>query len=98
MANICSNSFYAYSEDKKNISKIKEFLTTKLKAEIETSEDTVDATFDSRWVFPEELMQQLYIELPNKDDIFMRCLSVEYGQDYVAYWKCDEHGWYNEGV
>lgn len=20
----------------------------------------------------------------------MRCLSVEYGQDYIAYWKCED--------
>lgn len=96
MANICDNTFFAYSEDKKNISTINDFLTKELEANIEKSEETIDASFDSKWTFPEELMVQLYEKLPNKKDIFMRVLSVEYGCDYIAYWKCDEHGWYQE--
>lgn len=34
--------------------------------------------------------------LASKDDLYARCLSVEYGMDYVAYWKCNEEGWYQE--
>lgn len=94
MANICSNTLYAYSEDSENIKTINEFFDNWPDADVEACEDCVDVYFESRWVFPEEEMKKLFDSIPNKDDIYMRCLSVEYGCDYVAYWKCSENGWY----
>ena len=38
-------------------------------------------------------MNELFNSIPNKEDIYMRCLSVEYGCLYHALWTCDEHGW-----
>ena len=38
-------------------------------------------------------MRKLYESIPNKEDIYMRCLSVEYGCMYHALWECDENGW-----
>lgn len=94
MANICSNEFYAYSENKENIKYIKDFLIRHLMADCDCDDDHIDAYFDSRWTFPEELMDEMFEGLPDKDDIYMRCLSVEYGCDYVAYHKCEDNsGW-----
>lgn len=94
MANICTNIFYAYSENPKNIVKIQNFFD-KEGIEYDFSSDSLDATFDSRWTFPEDSMNELFKSLPDKSDIYMRCLSYEFGCDYVAYWKCeDEEGWY----
>lgn len=98
MANICSNTFYANSEDPKNIQAIKEFFDSWGDADVDYDDDSVDVYFESRWVFPEEEMKKLFDSLPNKDDIYMRCLSVEYGCDYVAYWKCNENGWYQQSL
>lgn len=95
MANICSNEFYAFSEDENNIKVINDFLISQLNADTDVDKTTIDATFDSRWTFPENLMNELYDQIPNKQDIYMRCLSVEYGMDYVDYHKCEENGWYN---
>ena len=96
MSNPCSNTFYAYSEDRKNIEAIIKFFNEWPYSDIEDSGESVDVYFESRWDFPEEEMKKLYESLPNKEDIYMRCLSVEYGCDYVAYWKCNEEGWYQE--
>lgn len=94
MANICTNIFYAYSENPKNIKKIQDFFD-KEGIEYDFSLDFLDATFDSRWTLPEDLMNELFKSLPDKTDIYMRCLSYEFGCDYIAYWKCeDEKGWY----
>lgn len=96
MANICDNTFYAYSENRENISTIVNFFKEWYGADIEDGGESVDVHFDSRWVFPEEDMDSLYKSIPDKDSIYMRCLSVEYGMDYVAYWKCFEDGWHQE--
>ena len=96
MANICSNTFYACSEDRQNIDTIINFFHDWPYAEIEDSDTSVDVYFDSKRAFPEKEMTELYDLIPNKDDLYARCLSVEYGMDYVAYWKCNEEGWYQE--
>lgn len=94
MANICDNTFYAYTEDSDNYICIKRFLETALKADLyEQDGTTIEATFESKWTFPENLMKELYDNLTNKEDIYMRCLSVEYGCYYHALWVCDEDGW-----
>jgi len=95
MANICSNDFYAFSEKKENIKTIERFLIDTFEGDVDSDDESVTAYFDSKWTFPEELMNKLFEILPDKSDIYMRCLSVEYGCDYVAYHKCEENGWYN---
>lgn len=98
MANICSNKFYAYSNNHNNIEYITKFFekwNCYGNAEIINSELDIDIDFNSKWSFPEEEMNKLFESIPDKDNIYMRCLSVEYGCDYVAYWKCvDKTGWY----
>lgn len=95
MANICENTFYAYSENKENLDFIEKFLNDNFKADVSIDGECIDAYFDSKWTFPEELMNKMFDKLPDKNDIYMRCLSVEYGCDYVSYHKCeDESGWY----
>lgn len=94
MANLCDNSFYAYSEDQKNIECILYFFNNwDSVCHGECTEDTIELYFASRWEFPEEEMNKLYQLIPNKGDIYMRCLSVEYGCMYHALWYCDEDGW-----
>lgn len=94
MANTCTNIFYAFSENPENIEKIEKFFDNN-DIDYDSSNDTIDSVFDSRWVFPEALMNDLFKAIPDKSDIYMRCLSYEFGNDYVAYWKCeDEEGWY----
>lgn len=93
MANICNNLFYAYSEDKNNLNTIKEFFENWESADIEESDENIDILFDSKWTFPEENMEELFQLIPNKEDIYMRCLSYEFGNEYHALWVCDKEGW-----
>lgn len=95
MANLCNNQFYAYSEDPENIKYILEFFNDwDDVCHGESTEDTVELYFESKWIFPKEEMFELYQGIPNKNDIYMRCLSVEYGMMYHALWECDEDGWH----
>lgn len=93
MANICDNTFYAHTEDEDNMNVIIEFFENWWDASVERDGDSVDIYFESKWAFPEEQMQGLFEAIPNKEDIYMRCLSVEYGTLYHALWVCDEDGW-----
>ncbi len=96
MANICSNEMYVSSEDSKNLEVVKNFFNDWEYASVEEDDDHLDIYFDSKWTFPEKEMEKLFNLIPNKDDIYMRVLSVEYGNDYIGYHKCDdEDGWYN---
>ena len=95
MANICLNTMYVESETRENLDAIITFFNNNLKYyDYEDNGDSLDISFDSRWVFPEELMEELFETIPNKSDIYMRCLSVEYGCMYHALWYCDEDGWH----
>lgn len=94
MSNICYNEFYCSSDNKENIDYVEHFLETKLDADIyDIYSDSLNATFDSRWTFPEHLMEELYEGVPDKETIYMRCLSVEYGCLYHELWVCEEEGW-----
>lgn len=94
MANICENTFHACSDDEKNLEVIKNFLEDTFDADVEVSDVCIDAYFDSRWTFPEEQMEELFEAIPNKEDIYMRCLSIEYGCMYHALFECGENGWH----
>lgn len=94
MANVCTNMFYAYSEDINNLKFIFDFLRNNFISYLEiTDGECIDGTFDSRWTFPEEKMEELFSLIPNKEDIYMRCLSYEFGECYHALYICDEDGW-----
>lgn len=94
MANICDNTLYVYTEDEDNYNYIKKYIKDNFQANIyEEDGTTLEASFESKWTFPENKMKELYENLTNKDDIYMRCLSVEYGMYYHALWLCDEDGW-----
>lgn len=95
MANICENTLYACG-DPENIKAIEKFFDENYKSVVDfgyLENDSTEIYFDSIWIFPEEEMVKLYQSLPRKDDIYMRCLSVEYGCLYHALWVCDEEGW-----
>ena len=95
MANICTNTMYVESETRENLDSVITFFNNNLKYyDYEDDGNSLDISFDSRWVFPEELMEELFEAIPNKSDIYMRCLSIEYGCMYHALWYCGEDGWH----
>lgn len=95
MANICDNTLFVSSECRENLDAVISFLDRKVEGyDYDDNDDYLDIFLDSKWVFPEELMNELFEAIPNKSDIYMRCLSVEYGCMYHALWYCDESGWH----
>lgn len=95
MANICNNEFYAESNSEETLNFIEKFLADNFEVyDINVQDFYIEAWFESKWTFPEEKMGDMYEQIPDKTDLYMRCLSVEYGCDYVDYHKCDEDGWY----
>lgn len=92
MANLCDNTFYAYTEDSANMKVLKDFFHN-LAADYEVNDDRIDSYFTSKWRFPKDEMDKLFESIPNKNDIHMRCLSVEYGCLYHALWVCNKDGW-----
>ena len=85
MANICYNQFYI-SFDKENydevVKRISNLFNKELNGEITgIDSEYIEGYFDSRWVFPMHIFENIFDGLEN---IYMRCLSEEYGCDYVA--------------
>lgn len=95
MANICENTFYAISDDRNNLDIILDYFKDgEFEFDYDDRGDCIYVYFSSEWVFPESEMQELYEKIPNKSDIYMRCLSVEYETEYHALWKCkNKNGW-----
>ena len=94
MANVCDNTMYVVSQNRKNIDAVKNFFEDNIVYfDCNDNDECLDIFFDSKWTFPEDLMQELFEAIPDKSDIYMRCLSVEYGCLYHALWVCDSDGW-----
>ncbi len=83
MANICENTLRVYSENLKCIENFFKDLER-------VDDENLEVYFDSKWRFPEEEMDKLYMNLPDKSSINMTCLSVEWG---CLYCQCDKDGW-----
>lgn len=94
MANICENSMFVQSEDCRNLDHIEKFMRSWTYADIEhVDNDIIEIYFDSKWDFPIDEMNKMVEDLPNKDDIYIRVLSVEYGEYYCAFHVYDGVSW-----
>ena len=82
MANFCDNTLQVCSSNSENITYIKKF-----------DSENIQVCFDSKWDFPENDMEELYQGLPDKEDINMVCLSVEWGNFYCCFHVCTKDGW-----
>lgn len=88
MANICYNEFkitYGNSElEKVIINRLTNLLFEHCYGEITYSDEyDIEGYFESRWTFPIHVLEDLFKDLEN-EDIDMRCLSTEWGCNYVA--------------
>lgn len=92
MANICNNIMYVSSDSEDNIQTVLDFFKD-WDADIDENDSEIDIYFDSKWTFPLKEMNKLYELIPNKEDIYMRCLSYEFGCLYHELWICDKDGW-----
>ena len=103
MANICENTLYACSETAEDIELLSKFIEDNFSCstvEVNyhsysdgTQEAYLDAYFDSRWDFPQYKLEEITNKFKDKDAMYIRCLSVEYGNDYVSYNKFTDSEW-----
>lgn len=92
MANICENTLQVYSENPENLKCVESFFKDWGDVE-KIDKENLEIYFGSKWTFPEKEMDKLYAELPDKNNISMTCLSVEWGCFYCQFHTCDEDGW-----
>lgn len=94
MANICENELRVYSENAENLNYIDSFCRDHFEVSLVCSDDLeLHITFNSKWNFPEELMEKMFKNIPDKEDINMVCLSTEWGNYYAAFHVCNSKGW-----
>lgn len=86
MANYATNIFFASTENESDLNKIEAFLDDKFNVCYQDrNEDSIDAEFESRWDYPEELIEQLIASLEAKDEIYIRVLTHELCNEYVSF-------------
>ena len=96
MANICNNDFFLSKKDSqedfnKSLANINDFISEYGIGEVSYSDnDIAEGYFDSPWTFPISDFRKLLV-----GDVYFRCLSQEYGCDYVAM-NIFDNGWLNE--
>ena len=94
MANICDNKMYVLSEVPENIKYIKEYMKNWNGADIEDiDDDSFEVYFSSRWDFPLTEMNEMVEKIPDKEDIFIRVLSVEESTCYCAFHLYEGKEW-----
>ena len=86
MANYATNIFFASTENESDLNRIVTFLDEKFEVcYLEQNDGCIDAEFESRWDFPEELMDELIASLESKDTIYIRVLTHELANEYVSF-------------
>ncbi len=94
MANYATNLFFASTENEQDLDKIEAFLDeTFADCFIERMDDTLEAQFSSRWVYPEELIGKLVESLEAKDKIYICVLTYELQDEYVSFRTYSQGKW-----
>ena len=95
MSNICENTIRVFSENEDNLNYICHFIKREFNSNLEQIDsESLEGYFDSRNVFPEQEMEELYEKLPNKEDtIVIEVLSIEWSSYYCVFHVCDNKGW-----
>ena len=94
MANYATNLFFASTENGQDLDKIEAFLDENFAdCFIERMDDTLEAQFSSRWVYPEELIDNLVESLEAKNVIYIRVLTHELEDEYVSFRTFSQGTW-----
>lgn len=94
MANYATNLFFANTENEHDLDKIETFLDDNFAdCFIERSDNTVDAQFSSRWVYPEDEIDKLVKSLEAQDKIYIRILTYELEDEYVSFRTFSQGAW-----
>ena len=84
MANICTNILYCRTEHESDLKKVEDFLEKHFEVYQQTFEESLEAEFESRWDYPEQLMNKLWESLEHKESIYIRILSHCLEDEYAC--------------
>jgi UV DNA damage repair endonuclease len=95
MSNCCNNEIYVQSKDENNIKYVEDYITKNFCfADLYCDgPDYIEMAFESKWTFPDELMMEMTKDIPNKEDIYIRCMSIELGNYYHELWVFENNEW-----
>jgi hypothetical protein len=88
MANVCTNEVFITTNDISNYSYLLKKLEYELVSDVyHTTEEDIEATFESKWDFPLHKFINITENLPNKKDksLYIRVFSYEHGNYYHEY-------------
>lgn len=86
MANYATNIFFASTENEKDLERVETFLDEHFcDCYIDCNEDYINAEFESRWDYPESLIDEMISSLEAKDEIYIRVLTHELCNEYVSF-------------
>lgn len=86
MANYAINLFFASTENEKDLEKIEQFLDKNFGDCFMSVDDCfLEAEFESRWEYPESLIDELIASLEEKDKVYIRVLTHELANEYVSF-------------
>ncbi len=85
MANYATNIFHARTENKTDLDKIEAFLDDTFNGFVNRQDDSIDAEFSSRWVYPEEEINKLVESLEAKSKAYIKILTYEFEDEYVSF-------------
>lgn len=84
MANMCTNILYCRTEHESDLKKVEDFLEENFDVYQELNEENLEAEFESRWDYPETLMNKLWDSLEHKESIYIRILSHCLEDEYAC--------------
>ena len=107
MANICDNRFILHCDNNYNkyLNKFEDLFENNLEGDITwgstpdkdyNGEGSFEGFFESRWVFPLDLISKILENSSKEDNVYFRCLSEEYGTGYVAMNIYEDNEWRDE--
>lgn len=83
---LCNKPFFRKDGEKTRPRQVEAFLDENFgDSLIEYLDDALEAQFSSHWVFPEELINGLVESLEVKDEIYIRVLTYEFGNEYISF-------------
>lgn len=97
MANICTNMCYCSTENQANLEQIEKYMQDTFEVwNIDGDDDFIEIEFGSRWSFPADEMETLTQRLQADNTLYIRCLSYEFGCDYVDYMIFENSEWHSQ--
>ena len=86
MANYATYLFYAETKNMDDLKKVEDYLEENFcDCFVNRLGNSIECEFSSKWVYPEEMMDNMISLLEGKNDIYIRVLTHELCNEYVSF-------------